>query len=217
MTNPGGMATMKARAAVLGGLVAAMWFVRALDMIVPGPGSAAGHGVVPRTWAGLEGIAVAPFIHADLEHLVANTLPLLILGGLVLLRGVLEFLFVVLTSALVGGVGTWIFGTGDSQHIGASGVVFGLFGYLVFRTVFDRRWSSLVIALLVAAGYGTAMAYSLIPEDGISWTAHFFGFVGGFMAARLRYPDQRSVHVPANLPANERTGSGTNTNAKRRR
>lgn len=182
------MTTVKARASALGGFVGTMWFVRALDMLVPGPGSAAGHGVVPRTWIGLEGIPVAPFIHVDLEHLLANTIPLLILGGLVLLRGVFEFLFVVLTSALVGGFGTWLFGAGDSQHIGASGVVFGLFGYLVFRTAFDRRWSSAVIAVLVAVGYGTAMVYSLIPESGISWSAHFFGFVGGFVAARLRYP-----------------------------
>ena len=185
------MATIKARAAVLGGFIAVMWLVGALDLVVPGPGSAAGHGVVPRTWYGLKGIPVAPFIHADLEHLVANTFPLLILGALVLLRGVVAFLFVVFMSALVGGLGTWLFGTGGSQHIGASGVVFGLFGYLVFRTAFDRRWSSALITLLVGAGYGTAMLYSLIPEDGISWTAHFFGFVGGFVAARLRYPYQQ--------------------------
>ncbi len=182
------MNTIKARATTLGGFVGAMWFVRLLDMLVPGYGSAAGHGVVPRTWNGLEGIPVAPFIHADLEHLIANTLPLLILGGLVLLRGVREFLFVVLTSALVAGLGTWLFGTGNSQHIGASGVVFGLFGYLLFRTAFDRRWSSALITVLVAVGYGMSMAWSLVPEDGISWSAHFFGFVGGFLAARWRYP-----------------------------
>jgi membrane associated rhomboid family serine protease len=181
---------IKARAATLGGFVAAMWLVRGLDVLVPGAGSAAGHGIIPRTWVGVEGIPVAPFIHADLDHLIANTVPFLILGGLVLLRGVLEFLFVLLTSALVGGFGTWLFGTGDSQHVGASGVVFGLFGYLVFRTAFDRRWSSAVITLLVGIGYGTAMAYSLIPEEGISWSGHFFGFAGGFIAARLRYPYQ---------------------------
>ena len=146
------MTTIKARATTLGGFLGAMWFVRVLDVLMPGYGSAAGHGVVPRTWDGLEGIPVAPFIHADFEHLVANTLPLLILGGLVLLRGVREFLFVVGTSALIGGVGTWLFGTGNSQHIGASGVVFGLFGYLLFRTAFDRRWSSALITAVPLRG-----------------------------------------------------------------
>ena len=197
------MTTIKARATTLGGFLGAMWFVRVLDVLMPGYGSAAGHGVVPRTWDGLEGIPVAPFIHADFEHLVANTLPLLILGGLVLLRGVREFLFVVGTSALIGGVGTWLFGTGNSQHIGASGVVFGLFGYLLFRTAFDRRWSSALITVLVAAGYGTAMAWSLVPEDGISWSGHFFGFVGGFLAARWRYP-RRSAATSGQAFTNRR-------------
>lgn len=187
---------IRTRAAVLGAFVAAMWFVRALDMLAPGGGSAAGHGIVPRTWFGLEGIPVAPLIHASFEHLVANTIPFVILGALVLLRGVMEFVFVVLTTALVGGLGTWLFGQGDAQHVGASGVVFGLFGYLVFRTAFDRRWSSAIITLLVAFGYGTAMAYSLIPEEGISWSGHFFGFIAGFIAARLRYPTKTWNRTP---------------------
>ena len=164
-----------------------MWLVRVLDMLVPGPGSAAGHGIVPRTMMGIEGIPVAPFIHSDLEHLAANTIPLLILGGLILFRGVIEFVFVVLVSGLVAGAGTWLFGAPNTHHIGASGIVFGLFGYLLFRTAFDRRWTSAVITLLVAVVYGTAMLSSLVPRQTISWTAHFFGFIGGFLAARLRY------------------------------
>lgn len=167
--------------------VGLMWIVFAIDTILPGPGSAAGVGIVPRTEIGLEGIVTAPFIHGSLRHLVANTIPLLILGSLVLLRGVNEFGFVVLTSALVGGFGTWLFAAGG-RHIGASGIVFGLFGYLVFRTAFDRRLSSALITIVVAVAYGTAMLYSLIPAGGISWTGHFFGFVGGFLAARMRYP-----------------------------
>jgi membrane associated rhomboid family serine protease len=187
--------TIRRRAAALGTLVGPMWVVRVLDLFIPGNGSAAGHGIVPRTWYGLEGIPVAPFIHVSVQHLVANTVPLVILGALVLMRGVGEFVFVVVTSGLVSGLGTWVFGSADAQHVGASGVVFGLFGYLLFRTAFDRRWSSAAIALAVGAGFGTAMVYSLIPQEGISWSGHFFGFLGGFAAARLRYPQRRNVRA----------------------
>ena len=72
----------KLRASVLLLFVGAMWFVRLLDVLTPGAGSAAGVGVVPRTLGGLEGILVAPFIHANFDHLLANTVPLLVLGAL---------------------------------------------------------------------------------------------------------------------------------------
>lgn len=157
-----------------------------LDLLIPGSGSVAGHGIVPRTLFGLEGIPVAPLIHGSFQHLIANTIPFLILGGLVLLRGVLEFLFVVLTCLVISGAGTWLFGAGNAQHIGASGIVFGLFGYLLLRTVFDKRLSSAVITLVVAVAYGAAMLQSFIPTYGISWSGHFFGFIGGVVAARLR-------------------------------
>jgi membrane associated rhomboid family serine protease len=179
---------LQTRVAALGTVVGSLWLVRIVDFLRPGGGSALGHGIVPRTWYGIEGIPAAPFIHASLAHLVANTIPFLILGALVLMRGVFEFVFVVVTTALVAGAGTWMFGAPNTEHVGASGVVFGLFGYLLFRMMFDRRLSSAVITLIVAVVYGAAMLRSLIPAESISWTGHFFGFLAGILAARLRYP-----------------------------
>ncbi|HMC22072.1 MAG TPA: rhomboid family intramembrane serine protease [Thermoanaerobaculia bacterium] len=183
-----GNESIKARGTVLAIFVGIMWVVRGIDSFLPSGFSSAGAGIVPRTWDGLYGIFITPFIHGDFEHLVSNTIPLLILGALILMRGVIEFVFVFLTTTIVSGAGTWLFGAGNAQHIGASGVVFGFFGYLVFRTAFDRKISSAIITLAVAILYGSAMAYSLIPEGHVSWSGHFFGFVGGFTAARLRYP-----------------------------
>ena len=189
-----GNESIRARAIVLMIFVGLMWVVRGIDMFLPHGLSAAGVGVVPRTWDGLWNIPITPFIHEDFDHLLSNTIPLLILGALILARGVIEFVFVVFVTTFVSGFGTWLFGEGNAQHIGASGVVFGFFGYLVFRIAFDRKITSGLIALAVAIGYGSAMAYSLIPEEGISWSGHFFGFIGGFVAARLRYPHRpRSV------------------------
>jgi membrane associated rhomboid family serine protease len=191
-----GTDTLQTRVATLGGFVGSMWIVRILDMFGPGHVSAAGYGIIPRTWDGLWGIPVAPLIHANFDHLLANTIPLLILGALVLLRGVSELVFVVLVSVFVGGAGTWLFGSGNAQHVGASGLVFGLFGYLVFRTAFDWRLTSAIVTILVAVGYSTAMLSSLIPREGISWSMHAFGFVGGFLAARWRYAGRRRYALP---------------------
>jgi hypothetical protein len=105
-------ATARGRLTALLCFVGPMWIVRLLDALTPGMISAAGTGIVPRTWSGLHGVLVAPFIHSSFEHLIANSIPLVILGVLILVRGVAEFVFVVLVSGLVGGLGTWLFGTG---------------------------------------------------------------------------------------------------------
>lgn len=82
-------------------VVGAMWLIRLVDIVLPGSGSAIGHGIVPRTWAGIAGIPTAPWIHSSVQHLAVNTIPLLILGGLVLLGSVFEFVLVVLTSTFI--------------------------------------------------------------------------------------------------------------------
>lgn len=178
--------SVRFRIAALAAFVGVMWFVWLLDLAVPGAGSFAGPGIIPRTWPGLRGIAAAPFIHRDLDHLLANSVPILVLGAVILARGVAEFAMVVLVSGLVAGAGTWLFGAPNSQHIGASGILFGFFGYLVLRTAFDRRVSSALITIGVAMGYGSAFLYSLVPSGSVSWSGHFFGFLGGILAARIR-------------------------------
>jgi membrane associated rhomboid family serine protease len=172
------------RASLLLGSTASAWIVWAADAVTPGH---LGHGIVPRTIYGLTGIVMAPFLHANLQHLLANTVPFVILGAVILLRGARAFTFVAVVSALIAGAGTWLFGTPGTMHIGASGVVFGFFGYLLFRAVYDRRISSFLIALVVAVLYGGSLLMSIIPAQGISWSGHLFGFVGGITAARMRY------------------------------
>jgi membrane associated rhomboid family serine protease len=190
------------RAAALLGFVGAMWLIYGMDTFLPEGQSVAGHGVIPRTWAGLNGILTAPLIHANLQHLVSNTLPLLILGAMVLLRGINELLFVTLVGVLTSGLGKWLFGS-SGNHIGASGIIFAYMGYLLFRSAFDRKISSIVVTLLVAFAYGSAMAVGLLPREGVSWSGHFFGLLGGFLAARLRYPhrDRNQETIDATLSA----------------
>ena len=172
---------MNQRTSLLLGTTGSMWFVWAVDLVWPGT---IGHGIVPRTLHGLTGIVMAPFLHANLQHLLANTVPFLILGAIILLRSTRTFLFVLLLSAAVSGIGTWLLGTPNTQHIGASGVVFGFLGYLLIRAAYDRRISSVLIAIAVAAVYGSMFLTALMPAHGVSWTGHVFGFLGGVAAAR---------------------------------
>lgn len=183
MFTPERDASFQARALALFALIAVLWIVRAVGAIVPGHFLSA--GIVPRDVGSLAGILTAPFIHVSFRHLIANSVPLLVLGTLVLLRGLTELAVVVVLSILIGGAGTWLFGASGSDHVGASGIVLGLMGYLLFRAAFDRRISSIVITLVVVFSYGTALALSLVPQEDISWTGHFFGLVGGITAARL--------------------------------
>lgn len=177
------LAEARRRAAVLFAFVGAMWIVRILDSLRGDGTSVAGTGIVPRHVSSLGDIVVAPFIHANWAHLLANIGPLLVLGALVLLGGTGEFVFVTLTSAMFAGAGSWLFGEAG-RHIGASGVIFGYIGYLLFRPAYDRRLLVIVVMVAAIALYGSALLWSVVPRAGISWTAHAFGFVGGAVAAR---------------------------------
>lgn len=167
-------------------ILGAMWIVRGLDSFDSDGVSVAGFGILPRTISGLSGILVAPLVHANWEHLLANTTPLLILGLLIAMRGAEEIAFVVLTTMLVSGLGCWLFGS-PAQHIGASGVVLGFMSFLIVRSIYDHRLSSFLIALAVAAVYAGSVVLALVPHAYFSWTLHFFGLVGGALAAKWRY------------------------------
>src|ERR1700752_1398224 len=110
-----GKESLRARAVVLAVFAGMMWVVRGIDTLLPHGLSAAGVGIVPRTWDGLWNIPIAPFIHEDFDHLLSNTIPLLVLGALILVRGVGEFLFVTFVTAFFSGFGTWLFGEGNAQ------------------------------------------------------------------------------------------------------
>jgi membrane associated rhomboid family serine protease len=102
-----------------------------------------------------------------------------------LLRGVKTFIAVTLITVLVSGFGTWLIAPSASIHLGASGLVFGYFGYLLTRGYFERSWEAIVWSILVTILYG-GMMIGLFPNSaGISWQMHLFGFIGGALAAYL--------------------------------
>ncbi|MEV4737893.1 MULTISPECIES: rhomboid family intramembrane serine protease [unclassified Microbacterium] len=169
-------------------LLAAMWIVQAADAILPG--SFTGFGL--RSWdlEGLLGILVGPLLHANWQHLIANSLPLLVLGCLVAVEGARRFWTVTLLAAVVGGLGTWLLNAPGTLTVGASGLVFGYFGYTVLRVFAPGRVSHrilyAVVAVIVIALYGGSMLAGVVGvREGVSWQAHLFGAIGGGLAVFL--------------------------------
>jgi len=162
--------------------VATLWAVEAVNFLI-------GHelirwGILPRTVKGLVGIPLSPFIHTGIMHLIFNTGPILILGGLISWRGKWIFLEKTFFIILVGGLGLWIIGR-SSYHVGASGLIFGYFGYLVSRGIFKKSFSSLFVSLITVFAYGCLIWGLLSTFSGISWEGHFSGFVAGIVAVRF--------------------------------
>lgn len=163
-------------------LVAVMWFEEIVD-------TASGadldqYGIVPRQLDGLDGVLWAPFLHGGFGHLIANTLPFLILGSVIALGSLQRFVFVTVVTMAVSGIGVWLTGPDHTVHLGASGVVFGYLTYLLSRGVFARHLGYLLGGVIVFFLYGGAL-WGLLPSPGVSWQGHFFGALGGILAAWL--------------------------------
>ncbi len=168
---------------ILGIFIALLWAIEAVDWVLGGVLDQ--FGIAPRQANGLWGILAAPFLHGGFAHLAANTIPFLVLGWLVLLRGSRTFAYVVLITAVIGGLGTWIFGPPRSIHIGSSGLIFGFLGYLILRGYFERSWQAILLALVVIVLYGGLLAGLFPSGEMVSWQMHLFGFIGGAAAAYL--------------------------------
>lgn len=182
---------LKTQALIIGGIVALMWTLEIVDLFFL-RGSLNYYGIIPQRTIGLRGILFAPFLHGNLFHLAANTVPFITLGWLIMLREISDFFTVSLVTMLVSGFGVWLFAPPNSIHIGASGVVFGYLGFLLFRGYFERSTVSIFLSLFVAFFYGS-MVWGLFPTAlAISWQGHLFGFIGGAIAARLLSQPKRS-------------------------
>lgn len=159
-------------------------------------------GILPRQPASLVDIITSPFLHGSLEHLAGNALPLFSLGLIAAIPSPKRFLLTTLVVIVVGGFGVWLFSPEGSVTVGASGVVFGYFGYLLLRGLVDRRPADVVISVGIALAYGYAMWNSVgFGVEGVSWQGHVAGMVGGMVAALvLRLPRARPAPEPADGP-----------------
>lgn len=186
---------LKTHALVLGGTLGVFWTVFVVNSLLGG--ALLRFGVIPRTTVGLRGILFAPFLHGSLSHIVANSIPFVALGWMVMLRDEKHFLPVTLAGMIGSALVAWLLGAPGSVHIGASGVVFGYLGFLMLSGWYARSFGSILLSVIVTVVWGS-LAFGMLPGvPGISWQAHVGGFLGGVLAARaFRRPRRETLVLP---------------------
>nr|WSX54571.1 rhomboid family intramembrane serine protease [Streptomyces sp. NBC_00974] len=177
----------KAAAKLMLGWVALLWVIEAVD-------HATGHaldayGIAAREPDGLSGIPLAPFLHFGFDHVASNSIPLLVLGFVTALSGIRRFLAVAAVITVADGFAVWLVSPSHSITAGASGLIFGLFGYLLVRGFVERSPLGVVVAVVIAAFWGTTFLAGALPTDSmVSWQAHLFGLLAGAGVALLARP-----------------------------
>tara|TARA_B100000809_G_scaffold246528_2_gene274600 strand:+ start:4301 stop:4909 length:609 start_codon:yes stop_codon:yes gene_type:complete len=171
-------------------LLGLMWVVYAVDLLLPI--NLTQFGIGPREVSGLPGIVMAPLIHAGLGHILANSLPFLVLGCILQMHGRAVFWQATIIIVLASGLCVWLF-SGAGRVVGVSGVIFGYWAFLmayacfVFSAssvaVFWRSCKSLLLGIIVLIFYGTMLFSFFDMRTHISWSGHFFGAVAGVLAA----------------------------------
>lgn len=154
------------------------------------------HGIVPRQMSSLPGIIWAPFLHTSFKHLTANTLPLLVLGGILCARGRGEFILVSVAGILLGGSLTWLFAR-HAAHVGASGLIFCFFGYLTSLAYFKRKIATLCLSVVCFLAYGGILRGLLPTSAAVSWESHGAGLVAGIAIAWLIAKVEKTPLEPA--------------------
>lgn len=171
-------------ALTLGLLVLFLWVLHLVDSLLLRGAMRERFGIRPRSRFNALSILLSPLLHVSVAHLAANSVPFFILGTLVLLDGQATFWLV---SAVIvgGGVGTWLFGRPNTRHVGASGLILGYFGYLLASVFLAPDLATIVVAVIVAFLY-LGLLWQVLPlKKGVSVAGHFFGFLGGVIAAGL--------------------------------
>ncbi|MCW2555118.1 MAG: hypothetical protein JWR78_4899 [Mycobacterium sp.] len=185
--------------------VALLYVIEAIDQV---SGSRLEQdGIRPLETDGLWGILWAPLLHANWAHLVANTIPALVLGFLVSLAGMSRFVYATVIVWILGGLGTWLIGNlgapngVETNHIGASGLIFGWLTFLIVFGFFTRHAWQIVVGILVFVVYGGVLWGALPGTFGVSWQGHLCGGIAGVIAAYLLSGPERKARAKRKLGA----------------
>ncbi len=175
-------------------------------------------GILPEHVSRLGEIFTAPFLHFSWQHIEGNSVPLFVLGVLAAYRSIPRFLLLTLIVAVTSGMAVWLFQSSNELTVGASGIIFGYFGYVLLRGFIDRNLIDIGVGLVAGVLYWTILEVAIPGTPGVSWIGHVGGLVGGVLAAWvLRTPasargpllPSRSARAPrpASGPASSRTQS----------
>src|SRR6267378_3835345 len=150
------------------------------------------YGIVPRNIGRLPMIFSAPFLHFSWDHIEGNSGPLFVFGLLAAYRGVTKFLGVTLLVAVTSGLAVWLFQGNNELTVGASGLIFGYFGYVLSRGLIDRNLIDALAAVVMGLSYAYILTVAIPGTPGVSWVSHLGGLIGG-VAAGWIFRSRRAV------------------------
>lgn len=163
-------------------LILSLWAIEYIDLELTPAFPLNIFGIHPRNLFGLVGIPLMPLLHSGYDHVAGNTIGLILFGATVIWQDRHEFWVVFVAVTLMSGLGIWLLGDSNSVHIGASGVVYGFFGYLLALGYFERSFSSILRACLILFFFN-GLLWIDPTEAGISWEGHLFGLLSGIWVA----------------------------------
>lgn len=159
-----------------------MWIIKGIELLFDL--NFYTFGIYPRSIDGLGGVITSPFLHGDFQHLMANTLPMLILSTLLFFfygkKSIPVFIFLWLTS----GIFTWLIGR-SSWHIGASSLIYAMASFLIFGGFLSKNYKLILISIFVIIAY-SGLIFGIFPTSGrISWEGHLSGALSGLLWAYM--------------------------------
>jgi membrane associated rhomboid family serine protease len=169
---------------VMVGLLVLLWVIQVANW-ADGYRLDAVLGIQPHSLSHLGGIVTAPFLHVSWQHIESNSAPLFVLGFLAAYRGVTRFLVVTGIVIVTSGLTVWLFQGTGSVTVGASGLVFGYFGYVLARGLVDRNWVDIAVGVVAGGMYYYILSVAVPGTPGVSWLDHSSGLAGGVLAAWL--------------------------------
>ncbi len=159
--------------------VLSLWFVHVLGIFIPG--DLVSYGILPRSVSGLKGVFLSPFIHANINHLYSNSIPLFVLIAALRFFYRKESIKVLFFGIVLSGLGTWLIGR-ESYHIGASGLVYFLVSFIFFKGIKSKYFRLVALSLTIVILYGGIIWYAFPGEDpAISWEGHLSGLIAGYL------------------------------------
>jgi membrane associated rhomboid family serine protease len=157
-------------------------------------------GILPRNVGRLPEIFTSPFLHFNWDHIEGNSGPLFVFGLLAAYRGVYRFLGVTGLVAITSGLAVWVFQSGGSLTVGASGLIFGYFGYVLARGLIDRNLIDALAAVVMALSYAYILTVALPGTPGVSWIGHLGGLIGGIAAGWVFRSSKRGLNIARKDP-----------------
>jgi len=145
-------------------LLVVIWIVQAVNFVL-GYELNQWFGLEPRDFGGLVGIPASPFLHANFGHIIANTIPLVMLGGMAAMASPKRFFEATIIIVLLGGLLVWVLARGGNRvHVGASGLVFGYLGYVIALGIFERSLRAIAMAVFAGLLYG-GLVWGVLPDQ----------------------------------------------------